>query len=619
MKLKKSIGKKTLLFLAINAFMGVDIFFLPAIGALYSGTASIIAWILMSVVALFISFYFAELVSMFPKAGGIYEYVKRSFGEFPSFILGWTAWIVSNIAIAMLVVGSLLYLFPSASFVFHLILSLFIIILFNYISYRGIDLSAKLLLFFGLMSVLTILAVIIPGMPGVDLSRFYPLYASTPMLLLTLYFISENFFGWEATTYLAEEVKDARTVLPKFIILATLIVSVIEIFFVLVLLGNVDTQVLSEQKAPLNYLVSKLFGSDFAKIFAVIIFIPMIGTAASWIVSSPRLLFAMARDRVLVPRLKSIHEKYRTPHYAILLQTVVTCFVTIIAIADYKMLLSLLLPLALIVYSVVLLSFLKLRVKMPGIKRYFKAPFGISGPSLIIVFNFILLLVWIEQVPGAIFIFIMSLMLVSFGIPIYLLIKLQTDEKFIEKFFDRFSWLWDRSFALWYGEREIKAVVDKLGIKNGYIVLDFGCGTGRTTIELAKRVVNGRVVAVDISKQQLKRAEHKAIEKHVSNVIFIKEHHLTPFEKHSFDAVTAVGVLDHLKDPERTLKNMFRLLKPGGCFSFFSFGKSMGIPAHDIMRSRERIKELFIKLGVKVNIKIEKKKMTEYIYMWGRK
>src|SRR3989338_2367873 len=98
-KLKQSIGKKTLLMLTLNAILGTGIFFLPALGAAYSGTSSIISWGVMSIIAIMISLYFAELVSMFPKAGGAYEFVKHAFGKTTGFVFGWLSWIVANITI----------------------------------------------------------------------------------------------------------------------------------------------------------------------------------------------------------------------------------------------------------------------------------------------------------------------------------------------------------------------------------------------------------------------------------------------------------------------------------------------------------------------------------------
>ncbi|HLC77478.1 MAG TPA: amino acid permease, partial [archaeon] len=86
MQLKQTIGKKTLLMLVVNAILGTGIFFLPAVGAAYSGSASILAWMMMSIIAIVISIYFAELVSMFPKSGGAYEFVKNAFGKSYGFV-----------------------------------------------------------------------------------------------------------------------------------------------------------------------------------------------------------------------------------------------------------------------------------------------------------------------------------------------------------------------------------------------------------------------------------------------------------------------------------------------------------------------------------------------------
>jgi ubiquinone/menaquinone biosynthesis C-methylase UbiE len=192
--------------------------------------------------------------------------------------------------------------------------------------------------------------------------------------------------------------------------------------------------------------------------------------------------------------------------------------------------------------------------------------------------------------------------------------------RFTEKFFDRVSWFFDKTFPVWYGEREAKRVISKIAVKEKGIVLDFGCGAGITTLQLANKIgERGTIVAVDISEAQLNRAFHR-IEKamQISNVVFIKEHELQ-FEPESFDAVTAVGVLEHLDKPMETLKKIFLHLKKGGTFSFLSFGRSLGIPAPEFLRSWRSIEEFFLDIGVKPNIRIEKRKFTEYIYIWGKK
>jgi len=618
MKLNRTLGNKALLLITINAILGTGIFFLPAVGASYSGPASLLAWVLMSAVAIMISFYFAELISLFPKAGGLYNYTKKAFGDFWAFVFGWISWLVANITIAMLIVGSLLYLFPEAEFSFHLIFSILLIISFNYINYRGISLSSKLLMIFGFITITSLLVIIVPGLSTVDISNFQPLFVFPPFaILLTMYFISETYFGWETTTYLAEETKNPKY-LSKLIVIATVIISIISVLIVFVSLGNADWKTFSQQSAPLAFIAEKIFG-DAGKIYAILIFIPLIGTAFGWIVSSPRLLYAMARDKALMPFLAKIHPKNRTPHIAILFQTIVTSLVTIAALANYLLLLSLLVPLVVILYSGVLISVPVLRKKMPK-KRDFSAPFPVIGPIVITAFLFLLLFYWIISVEDAFPIFIFGILLIFLGFPMYVLIKLQTDEKFVSKFYDRLSFMWDSLFPIWYGKDEKRNVMKNLDLKKHHNILDFGCGSGITTLEISKKLKkSGKIVAVDISEKQLEKAFEKVIGKsRTKNIIFIKENEFS-LKKNSFDRLVMVNVLEHLDNPKKRLTEVFRSLKKGGKFSIMSFGRSLHVPAPSFLSDEKEIRKLFDSIGIEIQIMKEKKKMSEYWYIWGQK
>ncbi len=614
MKLKRTIGKKTLLMLSINSILGSSIFFMPAIAAGYSGAASILSWVAMSVIAVIISTYFAELVSAFPKSGGIYEYAKHAYGEFTAFLAGWVSWTIANIAIALEIVGSLLYIFPSAPVLFNALLALGFIVLFNYVAYRGMEYSSKMLIIFGSLTIFSIFAIVVPGVFAVNPANLI-FAASLPSLLLTVYFVSDVFFGWESSAYLAEEVKNPRRVMPKILIVSTVLVCLLATALAVVSLGVVNWQALAKENAPLGAVASVIYGSSSA--FSALVFIVIMGTAASWIVSSPRLLYAMSRDKILVPRFQRIHAKYRTPHNAIILQAIVTAAVTLVAFADYSVLLSLILPLEVLLYAGLMIIVMKLH---KGMKNGYRSPFGRAGALFVFAFTMFLLYTWLSQVPSAASTFSLSMLLVSFGVPMYVLIKLSTDVRFVEKFFDHISWFFDKTFPVWYGRTEIRRVLGRIKLKKNSVALDFGCGSGITTLQLAKRMGNkGTVVAVDISEAQLKRAFRK-VEKAMkfSNVVFIKEHQLQ-VEPESFDAIVAVGVLEHLEDPIGALQRMFSHLKKGGTFSFLSFGRSFGIPAPEFLSHIEKIKKAFGELGIDANVRVEKKKFTEYIYIWGKK
>ena len=136
-ELKKVLSFPAILLITINSIMGTGIFFLPAVGAGAAGPASILSWLFLSLISIYIAMCFGELSSMFPKAGGIYEYCKQAYGRFISFIIGWMTIMAGNITIAMLVVGAIQYLLPVGSPLMKIGISLIFIFAFNYIAFKG--------------------------------------------------------------------------------------------------------------------------------------------------------------------------------------------------------------------------------------------------------------------------------------------------------------------------------------------------------------------------------------------------------------------------------------------------------------------------------------------------
>lgn len=615
-QLRKEIGFKTLMFLTINAIVGTGIYFLPALGARYAGPASLLSWGIMSLVAIFISFYFAELVSMFPKAGGTYEFVKQAFGEVPSFLIGWLSWIVANITTSMLIVGAVYYLLPGATLGISLGISLFFILLFNFINYIGIKQSSKMMLIFGIATLSTLIAIIIPGTFMVDLNNFIPFFVFPgSTVFLAIFFICETFFGWESATFLAEEVKDARRIMPKALIWSTIIIALISISLTAIMLGVVNWSVISQEKAPLVAVASSIFGEGFAKIFTIIIFIPIIGTAAGWIVSSPRLLFAMSRDKVFISSIKKIHKKRGTPHIAILFQTLMTIAITLIAFGSFQYLLTLLVPLILITYSIIMACVIKLRFSKPKTKRYFKAPFGIAGPMMIIIFNLYLIFLWLTHEPS-INIIILSIAMLILGIPAYFIIKLQTDRKFIEKFFDRIGFIFDiYALRILLRTKHREKVIENADIDDDHIILDYGCGSGITTRMIAKRCY--RVVAGDISEKQLKKAMRN--DNKFNNIIYTKLSKASPFKKGMFDRVISSVAINYFVNPEKELKKINKSLKSRGKASFLAI-IAPTITTHPFLHHNRTIKTVFKEAGFK-DIKIDRDEWQwgEYIYITARK
>jgi ubiquinone/menaquinone biosynthesis C-methylase UbiE len=102
-------------------------------------------------------------------------------------------------------------------------------------------------------------------------------------------------------------------------------------------------------------------------------------------------------------------------------------------------------------------------------------------------------------------------------------------------------------------------------LRPGMRLLDCGCGIGAITVALAQRVAPGEVVGIDIAPVQVERSQALAREQGVANARFeVGNVYALPFPYAAFDAAFAHRVLEHLSDPLRALKEMRRVLKPGG-------------------------------------------------------
>jgi ubiquinone/menaquinone biosynthesis C-methylase UbiE len=114
-----------------------------------------------------------------------------------------------------------------------------------------------------------------------------------------------------------------------------------------------------------------------------------------------------------------------------------------------------------------------------------------------------------------------------------------------------------------------EAILDRSGIGAGHAVLDVGCGTGRITLPAARRVgPDGRVAALDLQPEMLRRAAERAEEAGLRNVEAVLAgigEGSAPAE--SFDRAILVTVLGEIVDQAAGLREIRAALKPGGILS----------------------------------------------------
>ncbi|MEU6234976.1 methyltransferase domain-containing protein [Kitasatospora sp. NPDC047058] len=111
------------------------------------------------------------------------------------------------------------------------------------------------------------------------------------------------------------------------------------------------------------------------------------------------------------------------------------------------------------------------------------------------------------------------------------------------------------------------AAIAGLGLRPGDSVLDAGCGTGRA-LPLLRAAVGpeGRVFGADVTPEML----HEASARHAgAAVLLLADCARLPLPDAGLDAVFAAGLVSHLPDPDRALRELARVTRPGGTLALY--------------------------------------------------
>jgi SAM-dependent methyltransferase len=120
--------------------------------------------------------------------------------------------------------------------------------------------------------------------------------------------------------------------------------------------------------------------------------------------------------------------------------------------------------------------------------------------------------------------------------------------------------------VFWPRHRTILHMVEEMGLPPGSRILDLGCGPGFLSFDLAKRGYRG--VGIDAAQAMIQRCKVEAAAQGASGLWHyqVGDVELLPFPDESFDAAICAGVIEYLPGDESLLREVARVLKPGGRF-----------------------------------------------------
>lgn len=371
--LGKHLGVKDLAAFGIAAIIGAGIFSTIGKASADGGPAVIFLFLFTAIACGFAAFAYAEFASMVPVSGSAYTYSYVAFGELIAWIIGWALimeygignitvaiswsdyfsgflqscgvqlpqWIQMDYlsasngydkAVTLMQSGKVfenLEASTQAAYVawttsptlgsLHVIAdlpALFIIIFITWLVYRGMKESRNASNLMVIIKLCIILLVIAVGVFYVDTDNWSPFAPNGVSGILKG--VSAVFFayiGFDAISTTAEECKDPQRDLPRGMMWAIIICTILYIIIALVLTGMVSYTELNVGD-PLAFVFEKLDLKWMSGIIAVSAIIAMASVLLVFQMGQPRIWMSMSRDGLLPKRFSKIHPKFKTPSFS---------------------------------------------------------------------------------------------------------------------------------------------------------------------------------------------------------------------------------------------------------------------------------------------------------------
>ncbi len=334
--LDRKFGLTTAVALIVGQVIAVGIFLTPAGMAKSVGSPFWLfaIWIFIGAMTLSGALCYGELAARFPEAGGSYVYLREAYGKRIAFLYGWMVLLVLDPGLtAVFGVGLAAYagFLVDLSPVAQKAVAVGSVVLIGSVNIVGARIGAGFLRALTVLKIATLLFIILFGFGGGfgNWGNFSP-FVSMPADGVGAFAagIVGAFFafaGWWEVTRIAGEVEDPERTVPR-----ALTIGVVAITFLYILTSAVfyylvpPASVTSDETFAAQAGVA-MFGPAGGAVFAAVVIVSVLGTLFAYLMVSPRVYYAMAKDGLFFRSFGELHPRFGTPHRASLIQIGLAC------------------------------------------------------------------------------------------------------------------------------------------------------------------------------------------------------------------------------------------------------------------------------------------------------
>jgi APA family basic amino acid/polyamine antiporter len=345
-RLTRRLGLWSAVAVLVGSTIGSGIFRTPASVAQRVDDVPLflLAWVLGGAVVLCGALTYSELAAAFPRSGGVYVFVRESFGPLPAFLFAWAElWVIRPGAYGAIGITAAAYTLRTLGFDpssvalaagpldirSEQLLGACYIILVGAVNYMGIHRGAILQNFstvfkVGALALLVVLGFALgspAGMPEGGILAQRAAVGVSPFLL-AMVAILWAYDGWADLAFVGGEVKDPQRTLPRALLIGTGTVVVLYLAANLVYLYLIPIQTMKHAELVAADVARLVIGPAGVVIVSAAIAVSTFGTLNGSMMTAPRIFFAAAEDGLFPKAIARVHPRTHAPTAAVVLMTV---------------------------------------------------------------------------------------------------------------------------------------------------------------------------------------------------------------------------------------------------------------------------------------------------------